>query len=150
YLPSGRASQSFTRSPRSPETSRQLKITSRFFSTRAWRPFSAMKFCWGTTASLPLLGWNNGMSCSTDKKRCQDLHRSVPPIVVQVSLPGPVSAMMIDRGRTDEFVNNGEAIAAAFAASNVNLILDGDAAPIQARIDQVKETPGVDYVFVVD
>src|SRR5262249_41146591 len=54
------------------------------------------------------------------------------------------------QARTDEFVKKGEAIAAEFAASNVELILDRDAAAIQARIDSVKETPGVDYVFVVD
>jgi PAS domain S-box-containing protein len=61
-----------------------------------------------------------------------------------------MSAIMINRTRSDEFLKKGEAIAADFAASNVELILDRDAAAIQTRIDNVKETPGVSYVFVVD
>src|SRR5436190_361521 len=69
---------------------------------------------------------------------------------VTMAVMTAMSAILINRARTDEFVSKGEAIAANIAASNVELILDGDAAAIQARIDQVKETPGVDYVFVVD
>src|SRR5579863_1205831 len=69
---------------------------------------------------------------------------------VTMAVMTAMSAIMIKSARTDEFVKKGEAIAANIAASNVDLILDGDAAAIQARIDQVKEMPGVDYVFVVD
>jgi hypothetical protein len=61
-----------------------------------------------------------------------------------------VSAALINRSRMDEFVNMGEVFTSEFASSNLELILDRDVTAIQARIDQVKETPGVDYVFVVD
>jgi PAS domain S-box-containing protein len=61
-----------------------------------------------------------------------------------------LSAWLLHRHLTDEYVTKGRAIAMAIAAASPDALVAGDAASVQAMIDEFLRIEGVGYVFVVD
>ena len=61
-----------------------------------------------------------------------------------------LSAWLLHRHLTDEYVTKGRAIAMAIAAASPDALVGGDAASVQAMIDEFLHIEGVGYVFVVD
>ena len=61
-----------------------------------------------------------------------------------------LSAWLLHRHLTDEYVTKGRAIAMAIAAASPDALVAGDAASVQAMIDEFLHIDGVGYVFVVD
>ncbi|KHK01893.1 ATP-binding protein [Desulfovibrio sp. TomC] len=61
-----------------------------------------------------------------------------------------LSAWLLHRHLTDEYVTKGRAIAMAIAAASPDALVGGDAASVQAMIDEFLHIDGVGYVFVVD
>ncbi|MFP5259635.1 MAG: ATP-binding protein, partial [Acidobacteriota bacterium] len=61
-----------------------------------------------------------------------------------------LSAWLLNRHLTDEYVTKGRAIAMAIAAASPDALVAGDAASVQAMIDEFLHIEGVGYVFVVD
>lgn len=61
-----------------------------------------------------------------------------------------LSAWLLHRHLTDEYVTKGRAIAMAIAAASPDALVGGDAASVQAMIDEFLRIDGVGYVFVAD
>lgn len=61
-----------------------------------------------------------------------------------------LSAWLLHRHLTDEYVTKGRAIAMAIAAASPDALVAGDAASVQAMIDEFLRIEGVGYVFVAD
>ncbi|EKO40353.1 MAG: PAS domain S-box [Solidesulfovibrio magneticus str. Maddingley MBC34] len=61
-----------------------------------------------------------------------------------------LSAWLLHRHLTDEYVTKGRAIAMAIAAASPDALVSGDAASVQAMIDEFLRIEGVGYVFVAD
>ncbi|MHC1791296.1 ATP-binding protein [Solidesulfovibrio sp.] len=61
-----------------------------------------------------------------------------------------LSAWLLHRHLTDEYITKGRAIAMAIAAASPDALVGGDAASVQALIDEFLHIEGVGYVFVVD
>ncbi len=61
-----------------------------------------------------------------------------------------LSAWLLHRHLTDEYVTTGRAIAMAIAAGSPDALAAGDAAAVQAMIDEFLRIDGVGYVFVTD
>jgi PAS domain S-box-containing protein len=61
-----------------------------------------------------------------------------------------LSAWLLHRHLTNESVTKGRAIAMAIAAASPDALVSGDAASVQAMIDEFLRIDGVGYVFVVD
>ncbi|WP_300158199.1 ATP-binding protein [Solidesulfovibrio sp.] len=61
-----------------------------------------------------------------------------------------LSAWLLHRHLTDEYVTTGRAIAMAIAAGSPDALAAGDAAAVQAMIDEFLHIDGVGYVFVTD
>jgi len=61
-----------------------------------------------------------------------------------------LSAWLLHRHLGDEYVTKGRAIAMAIAAASPDALVGGDAASVQAMIDEFLRIDGVGYVFVVD
>ena len=61
-----------------------------------------------------------------------------------------LSAWLLHRHLSDEYVTKGRAIAMAIAAASPDALVGGDAASVQAMIDEFLHIDGVGYVFVLD
>lgn len=61
-----------------------------------------------------------------------------------------LSAWLLHRHLTDEYVTKGRAIAMAIAAASPDALVAGDAAAVQAMIDEFLHIDGVGYIFVTD
>jgi PAS domain S-box-containing protein len=61
-----------------------------------------------------------------------------------------LSAWLLHRHLTDEYVTKGRAITMAIAAASPDALVSGNAASVQAMIDEFLHIEGVGYVFVVD
>ncbi len=61
-----------------------------------------------------------------------------------------LSAWLLHRHLTDEYVAKGRAIAMAIAAASPDALVGGDVASVQAMIDEFLRIGGVGYVFVTD
>jgi signal transduction histidine kinase/DNA-binding response OmpR family regulator len=61
-----------------------------------------------------------------------------------------LSAWILYRDLTDEYVTKGRAIAGSIAEASVEILLNRDASTVQAMIDKFLDIEGVGYVYVID